>query len=89
MKWVLHYLSRTGDYAITCSKSSSSMQSYVDANFASDFDKRRSITGYIFQNRYGPISWMSKLQVTVALSIVEVEYMALTEQAKMRYGFKA
>lgn len=49
-KWILRYLSGTGDYAINYSKSSSSMQGYVDANFASDLDKRRSTTSYVFQN---------------------------------------
>ena len=50
------------------------MQGYVNANFAGDLDKRRSTMGYVFQNRNGLISWMSKLQVMVALSITDIGY---------------
>ena len=82
VKWVLHYLRGTSDYTITYSKSSSSIQGYVDANFIGDLDKRRSTTGYVFQNENGPISWMYKLQATIALSIMEAEYTALTEASK-------
>ena len=56
VKWVLRYLKGISDYAITYSKSSSSMQDYVDANFVDDLDKRRSTIGYIFQNENSSIS---------------------------------
>ena len=75
VKWVLHYLRGTSDYTITYSKSSSSIQGYVDANFIGDLDKRKLTMDYVFQNENDPISWMSKLQVTVALPNIEAEYM--------------
>ena len=51
---------------------------YVDSDWASDPDTRRSTTGYmIFLNR-SPISWSCKKQQTVALSSVEAEYMTLS-----------
>nr|CAD1834520.1 unnamed protein product [Ananas comosus var. bracteatus] len=81
-KWVLRYLRGTSDYAIMYAKNSRPMQGYVDANFAGDLDKRRSTTGFVYEHGNGPISWMSKLQVTVALSTTEAEYMALTEATK-------
>ncbi|BBH05256.1 Protein of unknown function D, partial [Prunus dulcis] len=53
---------------------------YVDFDFASDLDKRRS--GYVFIMAKGPICWRSILQSTVALSTTEAEYMAMTEAIK-------
>jgi hypothetical protein len=49
---------------------------YTDSDWASDPDKRRSTTGYTFVLEGGSVSWMSKLQPTVALSSAEAEYMA-------------
>jgi hypothetical protein len=49
---------------------------YVDASHASDFDSRRSITGYIFCILGGLVSWQSRMQTSVALSSMEAEYMA-------------
>lgn len=51
---------------------------YSDADWASDVDKRRSCTGFLFTLSGGAITWMSKRQATVALSTTEAEYMALS-----------
>ena len=58
------------------------MIGYFDSDYAGDLDKRRSTTGYVFIFAGGPISWKSTLQSTVALSITEAEYMAITEVVK-------
>lgn len=50
---------------------------FSDADWASDVDRRRSCTGYVFTLQGGAISWNSKRQPTVALSSTEAEYMAL------------
>ncbi|KAG8482498.1 hypothetical protein CXB51_024223 [Gossypium anomalum] len=55
---------------------------YVDADFAEDLDRRRSITGYIFIIGGCAISWKATLQTTVASSTTEAEYMAITEACK-------
>uniref|UniRef100_A0A2N9I2A4 Reverse transcriptase Ty1/copia-type domain-containing protein n=1 Tax=Fagus sylvatica TaxID=28930 RepID=A0A2N9I2A4_FAGSY len=55
---------------------------YVDANYAGDVDDRRSTTGYLFTLLGGPICWKSTLQSIVAMSTIEVEYMAVAEAAK-------
>ena len=68
MKWVLRYLRGTSDYCITFNSNNDSMCGFVDSDFAGDLDKRRSTSGYVFTLAGRAISWMSKLQDTVALS---------------------
>jgi len=41
-------------------------------------DNRRSTTGYVFNVGGTTVSWVSKLQNIVALSTIEVEYVATT-----------
>ncbi|KAG8474901.1 hypothetical protein CXB51_031552 [Gossypium anomalum] len=55
---------------------------YVDADFAGDLDRRRSLTGYVFTIGGCAISWKATLQTTIALSTTEAEYMAITEAYK-------
>ncbi|KAG8481139.1 hypothetical protein CXB51_025904 [Gossypium anomalum] len=55
---------------------------YVDADFAGDLDRRRSLTGYVFTIGGCAISWKATLQTTVALSTTEAEYMTITEACK-------
>ncbi|GKC18666.1 hypothetical protein Tco_1020816 [Tanacetum coccineum] len=55
---------------------------FVDADYAKDPDKGRSITGYVFMVHGCVVSWKATLQHVVALSTTEAEYMALTEAVK-------
>ncbi|KAG8486697.1 hypothetical protein CXB51_020179 [Gossypium anomalum] len=55
---------------------------YVDADFAGDLDRRRSLTGYVFTIGGCAISWKATLQTIVALSTTEAEYIAITEACK-------
>ncbi|GJX33968.1 retrotransposon protein, putative, ty1-copia subclass [Tanacetum coccineum] len=55
---------------------------FVDADYAKDLDKARSITGYVFMVHGCVVSWKATLQHVVALSTTEAEYMALTEVVK-------
>ena len=64
------------------STDSGSVIGYVDSDFASDLDERKSLTGYVFTLSGSVISWKSTLQSTVALSTTKVEYMAATEAVK-------
>ena len=82
LKWVLRYLRRTSDHCISFDGHEGSVCGYVDANYASDLDERRSTTGYVFTLAGGAISWMSKLQETVALSTTEAEYIAALDACK-------
>ncbi|KAG8481615.1 hypothetical protein CXB51_026469 [Gossypium anomalum] len=55
---------------------------YVDADFAGDLDRRRSLTGYVFTIGDCIISWKATLQTTVTLSTTEAEYMAIIKAYK-------
>ncbi|KAL0322521.1 UNVERIFIED_CONTAM: Retrovirus-related Pol polyprotein from transposon TNT 1-94 [Sesamum angustifolium] len=55
---------------------------YVDSDYASDLDYRRSETGYVSTLGGGPICWKSTVQSIVTLSTNEAKYMAVAEAAK-------
>jgi hypothetical protein len=54
----------------------------LDADYARDLDDKRSTMGYVFTLTRGPICWKSMVQSTVAMSMIEAEYMAVAEAAK-------
>ena len=58
------------------------LQDYVNADFASDIDSRKSTTGFVFTLGGTAISWVSNLQKIVTLSTTEAEYVAATEIGK-------
>ena len=53
-------------------------QGYVDPDFASEVDHRRSTTGYIFTVGTTVVSWMSQIQKIVALSTREAKHVVVT-----------
>lgn len=77
VKRIFRYLNGTINLKLCFSESKSPLIGYSDADWASDIDKRRSCTGYVFKMSGGSISWASKRQPTVAMSSTEAEYMAL------------
>ena len=54
----------------------------MDSDFTGDLDKRKSTTGFIYTMCGGAVSWKSSLQLVVALSTTEAEYIALAEAVK-------
>ena len=82
VKWILRYILNTVDVGLTFQQDDQLIVGYCDSDYASDLDKRRSTTGYIFTYANAPVSWKSTLQSTVALSTTEAEYMAVTEAVK-------
>ena len=58
------------------------LQCYVDADYVGNLDQERSTTGYVFTIAECIISWKVELQDTVALSMMEAEYMAAIEASK-------
>jgi hypothetical protein len=55
---------------------------FVDVDWVGHLDHRRSTSGYVFTLFGGAIGWMSKKQVVVALSTIEVEYMVIIHASK-------
>lgn len=51
-------------------------------NHATDWDKRRLLTSYVFYPSGNVIDWKTTLQFDVALSITEAEYITITEVVK-------
>jgi hypothetical protein len=82
VKWVLRYLRGTSDHCITYNSGCELVCGYVDSNFASDLDKRRSNSWYVFTLVGGVISQMSKLQNSVSLSTTETKYVAASNACK-------
>ena len=81
-KRVLRYLCGTAMLGITYCPPPLRLQGCSNANWASDMDTRRSTTGYVVILNNRAIIWKSRRQPTVMLSMMESEYMALTEVTK-------
>ena len=55
------------------------LDGYTYLDMAGDVDSKKSISGFMMTFAGGAVSWQSKLQKCVALSTIEVEYIAITE----------
>ena len=60
------------------------LQSYEDADMAGYVDGRKSTTRYIYTLGGMIISWVSKLQKIVTLSITKYEYISVTKKLVKR-----
>jgi KUP system potassium uptake protein len=56
---------------------------YVDSDWAACARTRRSLTGIVIQMAGGTVAYKTKLQVTVAMSSTEAEFMAACDAGKM------
>ena len=63
-------------------RGSNQLWGFVDADFASDEETRRSHTGYCLFLNGGPVSWKSTRQKSVSLSTAEAEWYAASEAGK-------
>ena len=78
-KRILRYIKGTIDYGITFhgnKETEVQLNGYVDADWGSNPNGRKSQSGYLFTLCGGVISWASKKQSVVALSSTEAEYVA-------------
>ena len=55
---------------------------FVDSDYGGDFDRRHSISDYIFTLCVSAMSWKASLQSITALSTTKAEYIATTERVK-------
>ncbi|XP_047115714.1 secreted RxLR effector protein 161-like [Schistocerca piceifrons] len=79
VKRIMQYIKGTVNVGQTFRKSGTTeIESFCDADYASDLHQWLSTTGYIFKLAGTAVSWTSKRQQTVALSTTEAEYMALS-----------
>ena len=81
MKWILRYIQKTLDVGLIFEKDDMVGQhvvGYCNSDYTGDLDKRRSTTGYVFTLVKAPVSWKYTLHSKMALSMTEVEYMAIT-----------
>lgn len=83
VKRILAYIAGTKDLALHFGGNThGSAIGYSDADYAGDIITRRSVTGFIFLFKGGPISWTSRQQQCVSLSTTESEFVAACESSK-------
>ena len=82
VKWLLRYLKGTSKMALHFKAKDVVLSGYADANLGGCKESYKSTTGYVFTVGGTAVSWMSKLQKSVALSTTEAEYMAVAEASK-------
>ena len=82
MKNILKYLRRTKDIFLVYRGSELKLEDFTNSSFQLDPDDYKSISGYIFTLNGGVVSQKSIKQQTIANSIIEVEYIAVSEAAK-------
>lgn len=82
IKWILRFLKDTAYSCLEFGKSDTKLTGYVDSDFIGDFDKRLSLTGYVFTLGGSTSSYKAILQFVIALSTTEAKYMALPKGIK-------
>nr|GEX71199.1 protein Mpv17-like [Tanacetum cinerariifolium] len=58
------------------------LKGFFDSDYRGCLDSGKSTTGYIFTVGVIAVSWMSRIQMCVAVSTTEAEYMAIAEASK-------
>ncbi|XP_075109140.1 secreted RxLR effector protein 161-like [Nicotiana tabacum] len=78
VKRIMRYLKGTTDYAL-CYRGNKDLRlvGYSDVDHRGYLDMRKSTSGYVFLLNDGAISWSSKKQSCVSLSMMEAKYVAL------------
>jgi len=88
LKWILRYIKGSIGKSLVYGEvegyqeNTVVIEGFVDSDFAGCLDTRKSLTGYVFTAFGTAISCKTSLQKVVALSTIEVEYIALTEAIK-------
>ncbi|CAM8940474.1 unnamed protein product [Rhodiola kirilowii] len=84
MKYLWRYIASTKNYGLVYGMTDFKHElcGFVDSDYASNRDNRKSTSGLFFLWFGNCISWKSQLQSVVALSSTEAEYIAATEATK-------
>ena len=82
VKHIFKYLKRTRDYMLVYQADSLVPLGYIDLDFQSDKDSRKSTSGYVFTLWSEAISWRSIKQSCIVDSIMEVDYVAASKATK-------
>ena len=70
---VIGYIKNTLDYGLTYHRDADlSPHAFADADYGGCRDTHCSTSGYVFLMAGGPVTWSSKRQTMVALSMVDV-----------------
>jgi len=76
---IVGYIKNTLDFGLTYSRDADLFpHAFIDADYGGCRDTRHSTSGYVFLIAGSPVTWSSKQQPMVALSMVEVEYVAMS-----------
>ncbi|GJV04859.1 hypothetical protein Tco_1338428 [Tanacetum coccineum] len=87
VKWILNYLKGTANVGLVYAREQGKhvdVDCFIDADYAKDPNKGRSITPFVFMVHGCVVSWKAKLQPVVALSTTEAGYMALTKAVGLK-----
>ena len=77
LKRIIKYVKTTVEFGVWYSKDTSDvLAGYSDANWDGNTDNRKSTSGGCFYVGNNLVSWMSKKQNSISLSIAETEYIA-------------
>lgn len=83
IKRIIKYLIGTSTFGILFQKGEQhSLIGFSDADFAGDFETRKSTSGYVYKYSNAPITWTSRRQQSVSVSTTEAEYIAASEACK-------
>lgn len=82
VKRVLRYLRGTSKFALHYQAGETTLQAYVDADYAGDSMDRKSMSGFLVKAGDATFAWGARKQSAVALSTCEAEYYAMTMAAQ-------
>jgi len=85
LKWVFRYLNDSLSSSLKFKrkmKSEEPIKGYTNSNFAGNISTRKSLFAYVFTFFGTVVSWRSVLQLVLALSTTEAEFIALTKAVK-------
>ena len=82
-KRILHYVRGIVQLGIHYSSGGNPLfVGFTDSDWADNPDDWKSIAGYVFSLRSGPVTWAYKKQQAISLSLVEEEYRAMVNASQ-------